>query len=284
MGAQKAAIAAARLPAVAKRPRAYVRADRRRFAIGVGCAAALHAALLLGVYRSQPRIMGERDGQPEGMSVELVDAADLASRTSTPSAPMQPSMPSTAQPLAPQPPQPEAAQPATPQQSMARAIEQDNPNALQLPGAPAKAGATPPASEPKPKVQPHAPTQPQSMPQPNQPLQLSMPDSAIADFRRSAAATRPQGITRSGENDEFGRGVIRALRKTLPPSDLHGRVMVRLVLNDNGNLQDVRVVSGSGEPLLDQSVVFAVRQSSFPIPPAGSTPADRTFLVTYIYR
>ena len=35
---------------------------------------------------------------------------------------------------------------------------------------------------------------------------------------------------------------------------------------------------------MDQNVVFAAKQSSFPIPPAGATVADRTFLVTYVYR
>jgi hypothetical protein len=35
---------------------------------------------------------------------------------------------------------------------------------------------------------------------------------------------------------------------------------------------------------MDQNVVFAAKQASFPIPPAGATTADRTFLVTYVYR
>jgi hypothetical protein len=34
---------------------------------------------------------------------------------------------------------------------------------------------------------------------------------------------------------------------------------------------------------LPQNVVFAVKQSNFPIPPTGSTVSDRTFLVTYVY-
>lgn len=102
---------------------------------------------------------------------------------------------------------------------------------------------------------------------------------------RSAGATRPPGITRSGENDEFGRGVIRALRQTMPPpKGVLGRVTVRLTLNENGDLQQVQVLERSGRPGLDESVVFAARQTYFPLPPYKSSLVDRTFVVTYVYR
>jgi periplasmic protein TonB len=266
-------------PAIADRSTVALKAESRPFLAGLACAAILHAALLIGAYRSQPRILGERDGQPDGISVDLVDAADFMSRTSarptSPSKAMSPSRPEA------QPWQPDAIRPADPQEATARAIEADNPNALELPGAPPKQRPAAPADVAKPKPQP----QTQASAQPPRPLQLDVPESVFTSLGRSAAATRPPGVTRSGENDDFGRGVIRALRKTMPPpSGVLGRVMVRMFLNDNGNLQDVRVVSGSGDASLDQSVVFAVRQTSFPLPPLGATAADRTFLVTYIYR
>ena len=109
-----------------------------------------------------------------------------------------------------------------------------------------------------------------------------LPDFSFAPL--SAAMARPEGITRSGENDDFGRGVIRALRQTMPAHrGVNGRVSVRLFLNEFGNLAEVQVIRPSGDPVLDQSVAFAAKQSSFPIPPKGSTVVDRTFLVTYIY-
>jgi protein TonB len=117
------------------------------------------------------------------------------------------------------------------------------------------------------------------------PLQFDLPDSAFAPGGRYAAVMRPPNVTRSGENDEFGRGVIRALRRTMPePRGMLGRVTVRLLLSENGNLAELQLVRSSGDPILDQNVAFAARQSSFPIPPAGATVPDRTFLVTYIYR
>ncbi len=102
---------------------------------------------------------------------------------------------------------------------------------------------------------------------------------------RESAATRPPGITRSGENDRFGRDVIRALKKTMPPLEsVTGKVRVRILLDERGNVAWVRLVKGSGDRGLDDSVIFSVHQASFPFPPKGATVADRTFLVTYVYR
>jgi hypothetical protein len=42
-------------------------------------------------------------------------------------------------------------------------------------------------------------------------------------------------------------------------------------------------VHTSGDPVLDQNVLFSVKQTNFPFPPARSTVADRTFLITYVY-
>ncbi len=109
-------------------------------------------------------------------------------------------------------------------------------------------------------------------------------DLMTAPPGRSAAASRPPGITRSGENDEFGRAVVRALRQTMPPPrGILGRVTVRLILTENGDLAEVRVLDASGTSL-DQSVVFATKQTYFPLPPYKATLADRTFLITYVYR
>jgi TonB family protein len=117
-------------------------------------------------------------------------------------------------------------------------------------------------------------------------LRFDLPDSAvIPGSRYPPAVTRPPNVTRSRENSEFGRAVIRALNKTMPVAgDTVARVTIRLFLSEHGNLTQLQLVRSSGDPILDQNVMFAARQSSFPIPPAGATLADRTFLVTYIYR
>jgi periplasmic protein TonB len=275
MGADTIARAANRLPMVPRRRPAALKAESRRFWIGVTCAAVLHAALIIGIARSSDRRVGEPEGSSSGISVELVDAADLLSRSTVQS----PSDPSPAGPgsVAPPPPQPAAVpsppRAVEPQTAAAPPIEVERPSPL-----------SPPAPTVKEKTPPPAKAKPKPPPEPSPPLQLEFPDAMIAPSGHSAAVMRPPGVTRSGENDDFGRGVIRALRQTMPaPSGILGRVTIRLFLSETGNLADLRLIRSAGDPILDQNVMFAVKQASFPIPPAGATVPDRTFLVTYVY-
>ena len=95
---------------------------------------------------------------------------------------------------------------------------------------------------------------------------------------------RPAGITRSGENDDFGRDVIRALRKTMPAHEkIFGRLTVRILLSPNGDVVEIQLLKGSGNSYLDQIVMFSARQAVYPFPPKGAPAIDRTFVVTYIY-
>ncbi|MBX9589029.1 MAG: TonB family protein [Hyphomonadaceae bacterium] len=307
MGADRVAQTADRLRAV-RSSLVATNAQETRFRLGLALAVAVHAALIIGITRSSPRQMGEVSGRPDGISVVLVDAADLSSKNTfredrseaavAPAAQQPPTPPAAealAAPTAPQPPAPPSKaaappsnQPAAPsaaspparrpEPSTNWAIDKEALEQPAPPRQPAKPGEAASAAKPKPQ-----PLQPQPQPPQQQP-QLTMPSIPVAPGGRTAAVMRPPGATRSGENDEFGRGVIRALRQTMPsPAGQLGRVTVRLLLSDHGNLVEVQLIKGAGIPNLDQSVVFAVRQASFPIPPAGSTVVDRTFLVTYVY-
>lgn len=124
--------------------------------------------------------------------------------------------------------------------------------------------------------------QKQAMRQPN----MTMPPDAMQTPSydgRSAGVQRPAGITRSGANDDFARGVIRALRQTMPQMNVLGRLTVRILINMNGNIQSVEVLSRSENSDLNRAVVFSTKQASFPFPPNGATELDRTFTITYIY-
>jgi protein TonB len=141
----------------------------------------------------------------------------------------------------------------------------------------------------KPKKPPAKPeAKPTQKPQPKKTAKLDLSPPAV--FRSpvgggGAGVQRPAGITRSGENDAFARGVIRALQQTMPQlRDTFGRVTVRITLNMQGNLVSTRVLKPSDVAGLDQSVVFATQQSSFPFPPHNAKPVDLVFIVTYIYR
>lgn len=297
MGADKVAQTADRTLAVDRPLVAAVRTQENRFWIGLAFVAALHAALIIGITRSSPRQIGERSGRPDGISVVLVDEADLRSKnTFREEAAAPPAIAQPPAPAAPQPPQPKAeteppvpkqppapkieAAPPAPQprdekKSAAQAIDKETLDSLAAPGPAPKKSEPDNAAKIPPKLE---------QPQPKPPLQLTMPNIPVAPGGRGAAVARPPGATRSGENDEFGRGVIRALRQTMPsPNGQLGRVTVKLLLSNNGNLAEVQLLRSAGIPGLDQSVVFAVKQASFPIPPGGATLVDRTFLVTYIY-
>ena len=152
-----------------------------------------------------------------------------------------------------------------------------------------------PAEKQPPSKQAEQKQQQQAKPKPKPPqkrtqtsaLDLSVPSDDGTDgddAGTSSAVQRPPGITRSGENDEFARNVIRALQKTMPRENANGRVTVRIVLSENGSRADVKLLKSGGDPDLDFNVMFAARQTAYPFPPDNSTLVDRTFTVTYIYR
>jgi TonB family protein len=309
-----AAAGAARTPLAAAKPR------ERAFWIALGCAVVAHVVMIAGFVHSLPRRqMGEKAGRPEGVSVAMVDAADLASRSTFAENERAPRSVSRVRP-APQSPQavpileerPKETAPrqvpprpdnigapalVTPEEAARQADKQgkeskeEKQETVEWPidlkaleegfsadRSPVKARGAAAAAR-----QPAKPQEQQQVAKASPPLQLSLPDAAIALDGLSASFSRPAGITRSGENDEFGRGVIRALRKTMPEMKERGRVTVRFLLSQDGNLVEVRLARSSGNPMLDRAVMFAVQQSSFPFPPPDAPSVDRTFVVTYIY-
>src|SRR5581483_1038296 len=234
MSAGESAGAANRVHRIPRRAAALKR-EQRRFWIIVASVAAVHAALILGaglsMSRQQLRQIGERDASKDGISVVLVDAADLESKTTVPDEP-PPGAPISAAPPPPVPPSPaEEAHPTPPTppapkqpKGTTAAIDKE---LLELPPEPglnpkqgAKSGAAKEPRESKEKAK--------STPARDQPMQLSMPDlPTLAPGERATAVMRPPGITRSGENDDFARGVIRALRRTMPASNIPTRVTIR---------------------------------------------------------
>jgi len=283
----------------------------RTFWIGFAGAAMLHVALIFGASSSTPRQLGEKDGLQDAINVDFVEPSALADNAGphegeasaepssnsalqvprpaadtdawqTSSTPDKPKEPSTVEEKPQQQamltrPDPEAqqeqteAQKETPKETH-KELQKESQKETQKAQKETQKPATPKSPATKDK---HA----------SAPLDLSLPSNLFnAPVGGGSAVTRPAGITRSGENDDFGRDVIRALRKTMPAENTTGRVTVRFALTPNGDLVDLQMVKGSGNPYLDQAVVFAVRQSVFPFPPKGSTAVDRVFMVTYIYQ
>jgi len=277
----------------------------RGFWIGLACAATVHAVLIIGIARNTPRYLGDAGGSPDAINVELVDEADLRSRETgadspPPGTPTPPPQPQSAPAQETPPPRPEMKQQAekTPAEQKAEQPAETKPAdqpASVLPVEKEKPQPAPPQedrvkeseqqkkaeTEPKPKVELKPPEQLDL----SLPFSMTMKATPYEEVGRSSAVNRPSGITRSGENDEFGRGVIRALKKTMPPANgTKGRVTIKLILDERGNVSTVKLVQGAGIRDLDDGVMFSAQQASFPFPPKGATVADRTFLITYVYK
>ena len=248
------------------------------FWLALLCAAGVHAALIVGISSSSPRFLGELGGSPDVINVELIDEAEFQSGNSVATlGGSPPGAPATASP----PPRPNTARPSEavrPQQSAdLQPLEMEKPDLNAPPDATAERSVT--------EFAPDDDFQPPKQLDLTVPFDSRMQAALSGAVGRSSSAVRPPGITRSGENDEFGRGVIRGLKKTMPPpNEVKGRVTIRIFLNEQGNIAKLELVQGSGNRELDQNVIFSARQAVFPFPPDGATVADRTFRITYVYR
>lgn len=212
-----------------------------------------------------------------------------------------------AQPKVEPPPQQTAALPPEPTppppQEQPKAAPPDQPALLpeptveQLLKIPMQAAVPHTLDPPKPPepTKPTKPSKTEDAARPSQPrqklrtstLDLTLPPSAFSGPSGGGGAgiERPPGITRSGENDAFARGVIAALQRAMPQlRETRGRVTVRIKLDKDGSLVGTDVLIPSNVAGLDQNVVFSTRQASFPFPPRNANSADLTFMVTYIYR
>ena len=208
----------------------------------------------------------------------------------------QPDIPTPPEPTPEAKPSPEPEKPEPAEQQVAKLeepkIDENAPDLFSLDDQnPAKMMSE---NKPKPKAESSPKKSSASKPAPKKQqkkmssLDLSPPSSMMREPSfpggHSAAFQRPPGITRSGLNDAFARAVIQALQQTMPQlNNVNGRVTVRILLSESGNVVEVKLLVGAKDPTLSQDVVFAARQTSYPIPPAGSNVADRTFMVTYVY-
>lgn len=279
-------------------------------------AAVLHAALLFFAYHAKPRVIGQENGSTDPIAVSLISDEQFREQNSLPSVaepppaptapPTPPSPPVEATP--PPPPPPPQAEP-TPEppppdlkptqaaepdpkpeaKDFKTTIDRDDPALLALPDPAAEAKKRESAKKAETKAQP--PAQPKQDQQNQKVAKLEQPDSPPSprslpslSGSRYAGATRPPGITRSGQNDDFARKVVAALQATMPPSRGNkDRITIEIHLNDNGNLVSVKVLAPGRDPRLTQEVEFAPRQTSFPFPPPNSNNADKTFFITYVY-
>ncbi len=293
--------------------RMAVRPDDRRFWLGLVAAVLVHLTFLVGFNAQGVRQIGDPTGAADAIGVDFISDTDLKRISSmadqaagapvpqsNPAPPPQAEAPAQAETPPPQPETPpapaETAPPPKPAEQAAAAPKaedalepvptlEDRVEALRQRTEPSRPE---PQRKSEPKAEPPKPKSPQQQ-QPTRlsRLDLSLPPSVLSGPSGSGGMglDRPAGITRSGENDAFARGVISALQRNMPQlRETRGQVTVRITLDKDGDLVRTEVVRPSSLPDLDQSVVFSTRQASFPFPPRNARAADLVFLVTYIYR
>lgn len=210
----------------------------------------------------------EKRGQvekSETITVELVEAPDAASRSKV-------SLAGEDAPVAPPPP-----------------VE---------PKEPAPPG--PPEPEDK-KAEPEKKPQQKAEKPEQKPLTVDDFDVSMADYAkaideaqaerqrrkteppRSAQASRLAGAAPEGKQSPYVKAVLAVVAKNKPQLYItKGEVYVQFVLTRAGQIGALKVVQSSGDPLLDQIALNAIKVLKFPAPPADVNPSDLNYLIHYV--
>jgi protein TonB len=103
---------------------------------------------------------------------------------------------------------------------------------------------------------------------------------APAETKASAPAAASPGAVR-----EYARYVSQALGRTRPKgTGGFGTAQVKFTIAPSGALASIEVAKSSGSKRLDDTALAAVQRAAFPVPPAGMTVAQLTFVVPYHFR
>lgn len=98
---------------------------------------------------------------------------------------------------------------------------------------------------------------------------------------RAAVAASP-GAVRA-----FSRQVAAALSRSRPRpgrTRSRGTTLIVLAISESGDLEFVRIARSSGDGVLDNAALAAVRKASLPSPPPGLTLKQRTYEMPYHFR
>lgn len=99
----------------------------------------------------------------------------------------------------------------------------------------------------------------------------------------SAASTAAAGAS-PGQLSLFAMQVRTALGKSRPKYVGRGHVTIMIVLSTDGQLVSADVVASSADAQLEAAALAAMRSTSFPRPPEGSTESQRRFNVPFTFK
>lgn len=102
---------------------------------------------------------------------------------------------------------------------------------------------------------------------------------------RSAQASRIAGAAPEGKQSAYVKAVLAVVAKNKPQLYLsRGEVYVQFVLTRGGEIAALKVVQTSGDPLLDQIALNAIKVLKFPAPPVDVSPNDLNYVIHYVMR
>ncbi|NOU07935.1 MAG: TonB family protein [Hyphomicrobiaceae bacterium] len=96
----------------------------------------------------------------------------------------------------------------------------------------------------------------------------------------SAAQAAPPGMANA-----YARSVLSAVTKTRPKSlGAQGSAHVRFTVGADGSVTDAKILTTSGNTLLDTAAIKSVQRAQFPAPPMALSRADTTFVLPFHFR
>lgn len=285
--------------------------DDDRFVLAIGLALALHLApfvvgaglLLSGIeidLRSETeKRIGDPNGSPEGVNVEVIDAKEYQNKYLSFSAgkdkiDQEATIGSVERPKVeaskPKPePQPEKAEKPQPEKQAQEQAEAEPPQKDKTETKDLEtAGIPPPKPEAKQKAEPKAEPRPRQAAPAQRTLSEAEIDEIIQtarqDFQSAAQMSSKAALAAMGNASPFVRSVLRKLKATMPKSrGMRGTLVARLVIGDDGAVVWVGIPRSSGNPELDKLVAEAIRTTRFDVPGPGVPMNERKFEITYEY-
>ena len=88
-----------------------------------------------------------------------------------------------------------------------------------------------------------------------------------------------------GAVQQYAAKVREALARNKPGGfGNHGTATIKFGISPEGKANSIQVTTSSGIAALDKSALDAVARTSFPVPPAGMTEAERTYVVPFHFK
>lgn len=282
-------------------------AQRRLWSLSLTAAFSVHALILLIVsWQFERGPVGAGGEELEAIAVDIVSAKALESRVSgNESAPAPPedvdhSAPgataseASAATLDQKPSEPEAeAQTSSPKPDLVipeAKVEEPPPEPAEVALAIAdKLPENPTDREPEPEEKQEPETEPEAA-APSRPSEASEASDEGGVAARGMDMVESPGqqaaAASAGVANEYAKAIIETLarRKPRATAGVRGTVRISFTVGQSGEVREARIARSSGQKVLDEAALSAVRGAKFPAPPPTLANGNLSYEVPYIFR